>query len=139
MAKLFDTLSGHSGKGGVDVRIEGRDIHALNCGVGVIWFDFADLCEGPRSQNDYIELAHSYHTIFISSVPILDAQHENAARRFVMLVDEAYDRHVNLVLSTAAPPDQLYQGERLRFEFQRTSSRLIEMQSQEYLAGEHRA
>ena len=103
-----------------------------------MWFEFADICEGPRSQNDYIELALTYHTVFISEVPRFTAANENAARRFIMLIDEFYDRCVNIVLSAAAPPTELYHGEKLKFEFQRAASRLIEMQTQQYLAGQHR-
>jgi len=104
----------------------------------VIWFDFAALCEGPRAVADYIELAQSFNTVLISDVPQFSPQMENAARRFVNLVDEFYDRGVNLVLSAAVPIPDLYRGERLRAEFARTQSRLIEMQSGEYLAREHR-
>lgn len=119
------------------LRIEGRDIATKRLSAGMVWFAFADLCEGPRSQNDYIELATLYHTVFISNIPILDQQKEDAARRFISLVDEFYDRGVKLVLSAAAPVHELYQGQRLTFEFERTQSRLLEMQSEDYLAGSH--
>ena len=111
---------------------------ALATAPGLAWFEFGDLCEGPRSQNDYIELARLYHTIFISDVPKLTAADEDAARRFLMLIDELYDRGVKLILSAAAEPSELYTGARLAFEFQRAASRLIEMQTQSYLAGRHR-
>ncbi len=104
----------------------------------VIWFEFRDLCEGPRSQNDYIELARTCHTLIVAHLPVFDAAHENAARRFIALVDELYDHNVNLVISAAAPPDALYRGEKLKFEFRRTSSRLVEMQTEEYLARAHK-
>jgi cell division protein ZapE len=104
----------------------------------VIWFEFEAICEGPRSQNDYIEIAREYQTVIVSNVPRLEPTRENAARRFIALIDEFYDRHVNLILSAATAPTALYQGERLNFEFQRTASRLIEMQSEEYLAIGHR-
>lgn len=119
------------------LRIEGRDIATKRLSADMVWFAFADLCEGPRSQNDYIELATLYHTVFISDIPILDQQKEDAARRFISLVDEFYDRGVKLVLSAAAPVQELYQGQRLTFEFERTQSRLLEMQSKDYLAGSH--
>jgi cell division protein ZapE len=119
--------------------VEGRSIDALDSSPDIIWFDFAALCEGPRSQNDYIDLAHDFHTVFVSGVPVFDPTRDDAARRFIMLVDEFYDRGVKLVLSAAAPPTALYHGERLRFEFERTASRLIEMQSGDYLAQQHRA
>lgn len=105
---------------------------------GVIWFDFATLCEGPRGVADYIELARSYNTLLISDVPQFTRQSEDAARRFVELVDELYDRGVKLVLTAAAPITTLYDGQRLRIVFARTESRLIEMQSEDYLASEHR-
>ncbi len=93
---------------------------------------------GPRSQDDYIEIAREYQSVIVSNVPQLTATRENASRRFIAMVDEFYDRHVNLILSAAAAPDGIYRGDRLTFEFQRTVSRLIEMQSEEYLASEHR-
>jgi cell division protein ZapE len=105
---------------------------------GAIWFDFGILCEGPRGVADYIELARNYHTLLVSNVPQFTPQTDDAARRFIELVDEAYDRGVNLVLSAAAPIVELYDGDRLRAEFARTESRLIEMQSDDYLAREHR-
>lgn len=139
MKQLFLDLNGHAGSGPRAVQVEGRSIEALDTSPDIIWFDFAALCEGPRSQNDYIDLAHDYHTVFVSGVPVFDSAREDAARRFIMLVDEFYDRGVKLVLSAAAPPTGLYHGERLRFEFERTASRLIEMQSGDYLAQQHRA
>ena len=117
--------------------VNDRPIPTRAAASGVVWFDFAALCEGPRSVADYIELARAWHTIFISSVPQFTPQTEDAARRFIELVDELYDRGVNLVLSAAAPVVELYDGERLRAEFARTESRLIEMQSEEYLARDH--
>lgn len=105
---------------------------------GVAWFEFADLCEGPRSAADYVELARDFHTLLLSNVPRFDGGNEDAALRLVYLIDELYDRHVNLLLSAAADPLSLYRGHRLERQFERTSSRLIEMQSREYLALEHR-
>ena len=96
------------------------------------------LCGGPRSPDDYIEIAREYQTLIVSDVPVLDAARDDEARRFIALVDELYDRNVNLILSAAAPPPQLYRGERLTVLFARTASRLIEMQSTEYLAREHK-
>jgi cell division protein ZapE len=105
---------------------------------GVAWFEFADLCDGPRSAADYVELARDFHTLLISNVPRFDGGNEDAALRFVYLIDELYDRHVNLLLSAATDPLSLYQGKRFEKQFERTSSRLIEMRSGEYLASEHR-
>ncbi len=120
------------------LEIEGRNINSRMTGEGIAWFDFAALCEGPRSQNDYIELAMIYQTVLVSNIPVFTVRNEDAARRFISLVDEFYDHGVKLILSAAAPILSLYQGERVKFEFQRTESRLQEMQSQEYLAREHR-
>jgi cell division protein ZapE len=103
-----------------------------------IWFEFQALCEGPLSTEDYIDIARSWPTVLVAHLPVLTAQDEDAARRFIALVDELYDRRVNLVVSAAAPLLQLYQGERLQFEFQRVLSRLNEMQTPEYLSQPHR-
>ena len=116
-----------------------RAIAVVRAAHGAVWFDFGALCGGPRSQEDYIEIAREFQSVFVSDVPLLDADREDEARRFVALVDELYDRNVNLVMSAAAAPPQLYGGTRVRAEFARTVSRLTEMQSQDYLAREHRA
>jgi len=121
-----------------EILVNGRGIAVKRRAEGVIWFDFDGLCEGPRSVADYIELAQSFNTVLISGVPALSPQMEDAARRFINLIDEFYDHGVNLVLSAAAPPASLYRGERLRAEFARTQSRLIEMQSSDYLSRAHR-
>ncbi|NOX52388.1 MAG: cell division protein ZapE [Gammaproteobacteria bacterium] len=123
----------------VMLNIEGRDIRARQVADDVVWFDFTDLCEGPRSQNDYIELAMIYHAVVLSNVPRLTTKNEDAARRFISLVDEFYDHGVKLIISAAEPILSIYQGERLRFEFERTQSRLLEMQSHEYLSRSHQA
>lgn len=138
LRQRFAALAGESMAGPAILSIEDRKISALAAGAGMAWFEFSDLCEGPRSQNDYIELARSYHTIFISNVPAFTEPDENAARRFIMLIDEFYDRGVKIVVSAAAPPAALYGGERLSLEFRRAASRLIEMQTPHYLAGQHR-
>ena len=105
----------------------------------VVWFDFEALCGPPRSQHDYIELARCQHTVFLSDVPQMGAARDDRTRRFIFLVDEFYDRKVKLVISAEAPVMRLYQGERLAFEFQRTISRLTEMQTAAYLGAAHRA
>jgi cell division protein ZapE len=120
------------------LRIDGRDIASRALDEGFAWFDFAALCEGPRAAGDYIEIAREFHTVLVGGIPVFDARRDDAARRFVTLVDELYDRHVNLVCTAAAPPPLLYAGERLAGAFERTASRLIEMQSADYLALEHR-
>jgi cell division protein ZapE len=138
LEQCFSALAGSSASGPTILSVEDRPIKALATGAGMVWFEFTDICEGPRSQNDYIELACLYHTVFISNVPLFTRDNENAARRFIMLIDELYDRNVNVVLSAAAAPRSLYHGERLQLEFLRAASRLIEMQTQQYLAGQHR-
>ena len=122
----------------VALEIEGRIIKARFEAEDVAWFDFDVLCDGPRSQNDYIELARIYHAVLVTNVPILCGQKDDQARRFVNMVDEFYDRSVKLVISAAVPLTALYAGGRLSFEFERTSSRLLEMQSREYLARPHK-
>ena len=122
----------------VALDINEREMRAKAVADGVAWFDFIEACEGPRSSADYIELARDFHTVLLSNVPRLDAGKEDPALRFVQLVDEFYDRHVNLLLSAAADPFSLYAGRRHEREFERTSSRLVEMRSAEYLAREHR-
>ncbi len=122
-----------------DLDVNGRAIRALRAAKGIAWFDFDAVCDGPRSQNDYIELARWYPAIIVSGIPQLDGTRDDQARRFIALVDEFYDRRVKLILSAAVPADQLYKGQRLRFEFDRTISRLMEMQSTDYLAAPHLA
>jgi cell division protein ZapE len=123
----------------VQIEVEGRCLRAKKEADDVVWFEFAALCDGPRSQNDYIELAREYHAVLVSNVPELGEAIDDQARRFIYLVDEFYDRGVKLVISAAKPIEKLYGEGRLAFEFQRTISRLLEMQSQEYLARAHRA
>jgi cell division protein ZapE len=118
--------------------IEARQVRALRRAGGVVWFDFKTLCDGPRSQNDYLEIAAHFHTVLLSGVPQMAARDASAARRFTLLVDVLYDRHVKLILSAAVPPEQLYLQGPLAHEFPRTVSRLAEMQSAEYLVLEHR-
>jgi cell division protein ZapE len=104
----------------------------------VIWFDFRTLCGGPRSQNDYLEIATQFNTVLLSDVPRMSARNASEARRFTWLVDVLYDRRVKLILSAEVPPEELYTEGALAHEFPRTVSRLAEMQSTEFLALEHR-
>jgi cell division protein ZapE len=139
LATQFERLAHHApGAQAPPLHVNGREILVRACAGGIAWFDFVALCEGPRSAADYIELARRFHTVLLSGVPRIDRDNEEAGRRFVYLVDEFYDRHVNLVLTAAADALSLYSGERLAREFERTSSRLVEMQATEYLAREHR-
>jgi cell division protein ZapE len=138
LAQSFLAVAGTAGDGGGTLRIADRPIAYRRRSKDVVWFAFRALCEGPRSQEDYIEIAREFHTVIVSDVPAFDATMEDAARRFIALVDEFYDRHVNLILSAAVPIQELYRGRRLQFEFRRTVSRLTEMQSRDYLARPHR-
>ncbi|GAB3472737.1 cell division protein ZapE [Massilia terrae] len=121
------------------VHIEEREIRALRRAGGVIWFDFATLCGGPRSQNDYLELATRFHTVILSGVPAMSAAQSSEARRFTWLIDVFYDHKVKLLMSAEVPPDELYTKGVLSNEFHRTVSRIIEMQSREYMLSERRA
>jgi cell division protein ZapE len=116
------------------LHIEHREIRAIRRAGGVVWFDFRTLCGGPRSQNDYLELAARFHTVLVSNVPQMSPRLASEARRFTWLVDVLYDRRVKLILSAAVPPEQLYTEGPLAHEFPRTVSRLAEMQSAEFLA-----
>ena len=138
LEKLFAAVAGEAGKPDSSLTLNHRRLKARRQADDVVWFDFPELCAGPRGQADYIEIARCFHTVFLSDLPVLGVNQENEARRLVTLVDEFYDRNVNLIVSALAPPQQIYQGHKLKFEFERTASRLIEMQSQEYLAREHR-
>ena len=120
------------------LHIENREIHALRKAGGVVWFDFRVLCGGPRSQNDYLELASQFHTVMLSNVPHMPVNMASEARRFTWLIDVLYDRRVKLVMSAAVPPEQLYTEGPMSHEFPRTVSRLNEMQSAEFLAEERR-
>ncbi len=118
--------------------IEHREIRALRRAGGAVWFDFRTLCGGPRSQNDYLEIASQFHTVIVSGVPRMSAAMASEARRFVWLVDVLYDRRVNLIVSAEVPPEQLYTEGVLANEFHRTVSRLVEMNSREYLQAPRR-
>jgi cell division protein ZapE len=120
------------------LHIEARQIKARRRAGGVVWFDFKDLCGGPRSQNDYLEIASQFHTVLLSDVPLMPVNKAAEARRFTWLVDVLYDRRVKLMLSAAVPPEELYTEGPMSHEFPRTVSRLNEMQSAEFLALERR-
>jgi cell division protein ZapE len=138
LRELFSAIAGDAGATGQSITIEHRRIDARLVAGDVIWFEFNQICDGPRGQADYIEIARCYHTVFVTDIPVLDVERENQARRFIALVDEFYDRGVKLIASAHAELTTLYRGSRLTFEFERTTSRLIEMQSQEYLARPHK-
>ena len=120
-----------------NIEILGRKIKTIRLSKGTVWIAFQDICEGPRSAKDYIEICSEFHTIFISHVPIMGGVSDDSARRFIALVDECYERNVNLILSMQAELDQIYIGERLSEPFKRCISRLEEMRSREYLSRPH--
>ena len=130
--KHFTKLQSHQTK------IEAREIHAKRKAGGVVWFDFKTLCGGPRSQNDYLEIATQFHTILLSNVPAMPPRLSSEARRFTWLIDVLYDRHVKLIMSAEVAPEELYTQGPLSHEFPRTISRIKEMQSVAYLSLEKR-
>ena len=138
LTEFFEAIAPDEGDHGGALELYGRPIPYRRAADGVIWFDFDSVCDGPRSQDDYIEISRLYQTVLVSNVPRFDATLENQARRFIALVDEFYDRRVKLILSAAAPATELYHGQRLKHDFLRTQSRLQEMQSHDYLAEAHR-
>jgi cell division protein ZapE len=139
LADCFRSMAPEDGTEGEALEVLGREIRTRRRSDGIAWFGFDTLCLGPRSADDYIELSRWFHTLLVSGVPVMDERHENEARRFIALVDELYDRRVKLIVSAEAPIGGIYRGQRLAREFERTRSRLLEMQSLEYLAAEHLA
>ena len=137
MNEVFDKLA-ESADEDPKLNIEHRVLQARRKAGGVVWFDFHTLCGGPRSQNDYLELANQFHTVMLSDVPHMPVRLASEARRFTWLVDVLYDRRVKLVMSAAVPPEELYTEGPMSHEFPRTVSRLNEMQSKEYLSEERR-
>ena len=137
LARIFSELAEARDEDPV-LHIEHRELRSLRRAGGVVWFDFRTLCGGPRSQNDYLEIAQQFHTVILSDVPQMAPRLASEARRFTLLVDVLYDRRVKLFLSAAVPADQLYNEGPLAHEFPRTVSRLREMQSREYLALDRR-
>jgi cell division protein ZapE len=137
MSAWFERLADPHGNTDRRLRISERTLRALRRRGDVVWFRFKTLCGGARSTADYVQIAHQFHAVLLSSVPQLGADQDDAARRFIALVDEFYDRGVKLIVSAACAPQSLYQGSRLVPEFRRTESRLVEMQSEAYLAQPH--
>ena len=136
MSRTFDAMASGPDESATLV-IEGRELHARRRAGSAIWFDFEALCEGPRSQRDYLELAKRFAVMLVSGVPRMDRARADAARRFTWLVDILYDHRVKLVLSAAAPADTLYVEGPNAQEFPRTVSRLTEMRSHDYMALAH--
>ncbi len=139
MLEFFAAMSGDEGVPGGGVEVLGRLIPTRRQGNGVIWFDFDSLCDGPRSQNDYLELARSYHTLLLSSIPKMSVSMSSVARRFTWLVDVLYDHRVKLIAAADCEPELLYTEGTQAGEFSRTVSRLTEMRSREYLSLPHLA
>ena len=137
LAAYFDEIACDATDTTGMLQISNRLIAARRATDGVAWFDFAELCTAPRAAADYLEIARLYHTVLLSGLPILDDDRNDDVRRFVALVDVFYDHRVKLIVSAAAAAQDIYRGERLRFEFERTRSRLHEMQQTGYLALPH--
>jgi cell division protein ZapE len=137
MERAFYHLSPDRGEMGQMLEINGRLLRTIKLGDGIIWFDFAALCDIPRAVPDYIELAQCYNTVLLSNVPQMDEKQDDRALRFINLVDEFYDRNVKLIISAQTPAHELYMGKKQAFQFQRTLSRLQEMQSHDYLKRPH--
>ncbi len=133
----FSHLGGADDESKASILLSGREVDVVATGSGIVWFTFAILCQTNRSKIDYIELSKRFHTLILADIPILSENDNDATRRLIELVDELYDRGVNLIISAAALPENLYQGKRLAPPFERTISRLQEMTSEEYLARPH--
>ena len=134
LEQIFDTLIGKQTEVSDPIlRIESRELKPLHMGDGVVWFDFKTLCCGPRSQNDYLEIAIQFHTVILSGVPYMPPRMTNEARRFIWLIDVLYDHKIKLIISAELPAVDLYTEGQITGEFARTVSRLIEMQSRDYL------
>ncbi|MBN1378839.1 MAG: AFG1 family ATPase [Gammaproteobacteria bacterium] len=138
MQHAFAALSNHALSEKHHVEINGRAIPVIAQSEDAIWFEFSSLCDTPRSQNDYIEIACRHHSVLISNLPMLDDRHNDAARRLITLLDIFYDHRVKLIVSAEVPISTIYRGQRLQFEFERAVSRLMEMQSNDYLVQPHR-
>lgn len=138
LERIFARLADGDGERDVTLTIQNRPIPCRRVSPTAAWFDFEALVGGPRSPADYMEIGSRFEAVLVSNVPQLDNLHENDSRRFISLVDEFYDRRVKLAISAAVPVHRLYSGERVKFEFERTISRLTEMQSENYLSLPHR-
>ena len=132
MQGIFKTIAGSDGGGPLDISVKGRVIHVPQAGPRVAAFTFAELCETPKSALDYLELVRRFHVFIVENVPRLDDRRRDAVTRFITLIDTLYDNHARIVMSAAAPPAELYRGDENAKTFERTVSRLMEMQSREY-------
>ncbi|TNF32620.1 MAG: cell division protein ZapE [Gammaproteobacteria bacterium] len=138
LRKRFIKLAPCPASSDILLQINYRNLLARLIADDIVWFEFDELCAGPRATNDYIEIARRFHTVMISNIPVMTAATDDKAKRFIHLVDEFYDRNVKLIASSEAMPAALYEGQQFTFEFQRTSSRLLEMRSHEYLSRPHK-
>jgi len=139
LAAEFDALCPDQPVDAGPLEVRGRELPIRRRSGSLVWADFSDLCEGPRSASDYIELSYRFSTLLVSNIPAMDDDHNNAARRFIHLIDECYDRAVKVIASAQAPIEEIYTGKRLADPFRRTVSRLVEMQSKDYLSRPHRS
>ena len=137
LAQSFARIASGSAHTDAVIEIAGRTLQCRQLASGVVWFDFPELCDGPRGVADYIEIARQFQTVFVQDIPHMDDMGNDRAKRFISMVDEFYDRNVKLLVSAQAPAQRLYGGKRLAREFARTASRLVEMQSHEYLGRAH--
>jgi cell division protein ZapE len=137
LSACFQALAPENVRMDAPLDVAGRDIETRAIADGIVWFDFTAICETPRSAGDYIEIARRYHTMLLSNVPVMDDEQQDRVVRFIHLVDEVYERNVNLIISAAVLPEDLYVGGHLSVRFDRARSRLTEMQSHDYLAAKH--
>jgi cell division protein ZapE len=133
----FATLTDNAEPAPFEIEVQGRVIHAHQAARGIARFTFDELCNKPRGASDFLAIATQYHTVMVDNIPILDERERDAAKRFVVLIDSLYEHHVNLFASADGEPDQLYMKGDTAFEFQRTVSRLMEMQAEDYLNSPH--
>ena len=138
MTERFQALTHTQTLSNTPIMINNRVVETLGHTEDVLWCEFSELCFKPRSPADFIEIANIYNTVLVSNIPYLTDFLSEGTRRFIYLVDEFYDRGVKLILTSEDSIIELYEGERLAFEIERTRSRLLEMQSDDYLHSEHR-
>lgn len=139
MQACWDSLRPEQARERESIDVAGRPVETRRLAEGIVWFDFAAICETARSASDYIEIGQRFHTVLLSDIPVMDDKARDRVLRFIHLVDELYEQSVNLIVSAATEPDHLYEGARLEVGFARARSRLQEMRSMEYLARPHLA
>ena len=137
LAQSFARIASGSAAADTSIDIAGRELKAERLASGVVWFEFIELCDAPRGAADYIEIARQFQTVFIAGIPQMDDMDNDRARRFITMLDEFYDRNVKLIVTAEVAARELYTGKRLAREYERCASRLIEMQSHEYLGRAH--